>query len=87
MGCFQASPKDFLSLSPRGITYRDSYSDPARAFHLAVSARLAEEVPTFPGLLRAIAQAPGSRLQFYLSEKKLQKYFRKGTKNEGNRVK
>ena len=40
-----------------------------------------------PGLLRAIAQAPGSRLQFYLSEKKLQKYFRKSTKNEGNRVK
>ena len=81
MGCFQTTPEDFLSLSPRGATYRESYSDPAHAFRVDVSARLAEEVPALPGLLRAIAHAPGSRVQFYFSEKKLKKFFKEGAKN------
>ena len=84
MGCFHAAPKDFLSSSPTGITYQESYSDPARAFHVAVSADLAQEFPTLPGLLRCIAQAPGSRLCYYLSERKLQKFFKKNTRNKGN---
>ena len=84
MGCFHAAPKDFLSSTPTGITYQESYSDPARAFHVAVSADLAQEFPTLPGLLRCIAQAPGSRLCYYLSERKLQKFFKKSTRNKGN---
>ena len=86
MGCFYAAPKDFLSSSPRGITYQESYSDPTRAFHVAVSADLAQELPTLPGLLRGISQAPGSRLCYYLAEKKLQKVFKKNTRNKGNRA-
>ena len=39
-----------------------------------------------PGLMRGIAQAPGSRLRFYLSEKKMHKFFKKSTKNKGNRI-
>ena len=86
MGCFHAAPNDFLSSSPRGITYSASYSDPATAFHLAVSADLAQEFPTLPGLLRCIAQAPGSRLCYYLSERKLQKFFKKKTRNKGSKA-
>ena len=72
MGCFQAAPKDFLEAAPRGVTHKESYRDPARIFRIAVSAGLAQELPTLLGLLRGIAQAPGSHLHFYLSEKKLQ---------------
>jgi len=52
---------------------------------VAVSATLAQELPTLPGLLRGIAQAPRS-LSDYLSERKLQKFFKKSTRNKGNRV-
>ena len=37
-------------------------------------------------LLRAIAQAPGSRLRFYQAEKKLLKFFKKSTKAASARV-
>ena len=36
-----------------------------------------------PGLLRCIAQAPGSRLCYYLSERKVQKYLKKETRDIG----
>ena len=86
MGCFHAAPNDFLSLKPRGITYSASYADPTTAFHLAVSAELAREFPTLPGLLRCIAQAPGSRLSYYLSNRRLQKFFKEKTKNKSQQA-
>ena len=35
--------------------------------------------------MRGIAQAPGSRVRFYQSERKLHKYFKRQTKDKGNR--
>ena len=70
MGCFYATPNDFLSPSPSGIAYTEKYKSSKQSFHVAVSAALATELPTLPQLLRGIAQAAGSCLHFYLSEKK-----------------
>ena len=86
LGCFQATPKDFLCASPRGITFTQAYTDPAKAFHVAVSAGLAEEYPTLPSLLRSVAQSPGSCLSFYLSDKQLQTHFKRKTKKQSNTV-
>ena len=47
---------------------------------MAVSAGVSHELPTLPQLLRAIAQAPGSCFKFYLSERKLVKFFKKTVK-------
>ena len=77
MGCFVATPPDFLKsgVSPPGIMYKEKYKTSAQSYHVAVSAALAEEMPTLAHLLRAIAQAPGSCFRFYLSERKLFKFF------------
>jgi len=82
MGCFYATPKDFLRKedAPRGIMYTEKYKSSTQSFHVAVSAKLAEELPTLPQLLRDIAQAPGSCFKFYLSERKLCKFFKKTVK-------
>ena len=69
MGGFYATPQDRLSQdeSPRGIMYTETYKRGcishvavSAAFHGAVSAALADELPTLPQLVRAIALAPGS---------------------------
>ena len=57
MGCFYATPKDFLSPSPSGIAYTEKYKGSKQSFHVAASAALATELPTLPQLLRGIAQA------------------------------
>ncbi len=44
---------------------------------MAVSAALADELPTLPPLLRDIALAPGSCFKFYLSERKLCTFFKR----------
>ncbi len=82
MGCFSATPQDFLcnGVSPRGIMYTEKYKTSKMSFHVAVSAALAVELPTLPQLLRAIAMAPGSCFMFYLSERKLCKFFKKTVK-------
>ena len=85
MGCFQATAQDFMRASPRGVTYVESFRDARRDFRIAVSADLAAENPTLPPLVRGIAQAPGSRVRFYQSERKLHKYFKRQTKDKGNR--
>ena len=79
MGCFCSTPKDFLRADETAccIMYTETYKDPKRSFHVAVSAALAGEMPTLMQLLRAIATAPGSSLKCYLSERKLCKFFKK----------
>ena len=84
LGCFYATPKDFLSPSPSGITYKEKCKSSKQHFHVAVSASLATELPTLPQLLRGIAQAAGSCLHFYLSEKKLRKFLKHITKQKGD---
>ena len=60
--------------------YTEKYKSSKQSFHVAVSAALAVEFPTLPQLLRAIAQAPGSCFRFYLSERRLCKFFKKAVK-------
>ena len=82
MGGFYATPKDFLKQdeSPRGIMYTEKYKSSKQSFHVAVSAKLADELPTLPQLLRAIALAPGSSFKLYLCERKLCRFFKKTVK-------
>jgi hypothetical protein len=82
MGGFYATPQDFLCKgeSPRGIMYTEKYKTSKMSFHVAVTGALADELPTLPQLLRAIARAPGSCFKFYLSERKLCKFFKKTVK-------
>jgi len=85
MGAFYATPEDFVRQveSPRGITYREKCKSSNHSFHVAVSAALADEFPTLPQVLRAVALAPGSCFKFYVSEHKLCKFF-KTKKREGS---
>ena len=79
MGAFYATPEDFMKddLQPRCVMYTGSYKSSKQSFHVAVSAKLAEECPTIPQILRAIAQSPGSCFKFCMSERKLCKFFKK----------
>ena len=74
--CFQTTARDFVDALPRRISHTGLYRESTTMFHMAVSASLALEMPTLPQLLRCIAQAPGSCLRFYLSERKLHKFSR-----------
>ena len=85
-GLFPGRTQGFPRSSAARRNVQGKLQGPARIFRIAVSAGLAEELPTLPGLLRGIAQAPGSHLHFYLSEKQLQKYFKRNAKNQGPRV-
>ena len=83
LGCFYATSQDFLKNddgSPSGIAYKGNFKNPKHSFHVAASAALAGELPTLPQVLRSIAQAPGSCFKFYLSERKLCKFFKKTAK-------
>ena len=82
LGGFYATPQDFINQdeTPRGIMYTEKYKISKESFHVAVSAALADELPTLPQLLRAIALAQGSCFKFYLSERKLCKFFKKTVK-------
>ena len=86
LGCFYATPKDFLSPSPSGITYKEKCKSSKQHFHVAVSASLATELPTLPQLLRGIAQTAGSCLHFYVSENNLRKCFKHMTNHKGAAV-
>ena len=82
LGCFYATPQDFLkhANSPSGVMYNENYKNSKRSFHVAVSVSLAGELPSLPQLLRTIALATGSCFKFYLSERKLCKFFKKTIK-------
>ena len=86
MGAFHATPEDFVKDDDkaRGLLYTENYKSPKQSFHLAVTQQLARESPTLPQLLRKIAQSPGSRFTFYLSEKKLHRFFRSTVKATPN---
>ena len=80
MGGFYATPQDRLSQdeSPRGIMYTETYKRGcishvavSAAFHGAVSAALADELPALPQLVRAIALALRKFFNVYVSERKL----------------
>ncbi len=51
-------------------------------FHVAVSAGVASDFPTVPLLLRAIALLPRSCFTFYVSAKKLRKWFANAVKEK-----
>ena len=82
LGAFYATPEGFMKddKQPLCVMYKGSYKSPKQSFHVAASAKLAEECPTIPQILRAIAQSPGSRFKFYMSERKLCKFFKKTVK-------
>ncbi len=77
---FLATPKYFLDKSPRGIKYIEKYKSSKSNFHVAVSAAIADELPSLPQLLRAISQVPGSCFHFYVSAQKLCKFCQKAVK-------
>ena len=87
MGGYYATPKDFVNYArPPGIMYTEKYKSSKDSLHVAVSATVAEELPTLPPLLREIAQAPGSCLHFYLSARKLCKFFKRSSKAKSETV-
>ena len=59
-----------------GAQYEDLCHGGVQGFKVAVSARLASQMPTLPLLLRALAEVPRGSFAFY-SEHKLGKVFRK----------
>ena len=74
LGCFCAAPRDFQEELPKGVQYEEKFKSSKHSFHVAVSAELAVDLPTMPQVLRAIAEAPGSCLSFYRSERKLGRF-------------
>ena len=80
LGGFLCTPKSFLDSKPRGVTYAENYKSSKASFHVAVSASLGHDMPTLPQLLKAVAQAPGSCVRFYMSERELHKFFKKAEK-------
>ena len=80
LGCFCAAPRDFQEELPKGLQYEEKYKSSKQSFHIAVSAELAEDLPTMPQVLRAIAEAPGSCLSFYRSERKLGRFYKRELK-------
>ena len=77
LGCFCAAPRDFQEELPKGLQYEEKYKSSKQSFHVAVSAELAEGFPTIPQVLRALAEAPGSCLSFYRSERKLVRFYKR----------
>ena len=59
-----------------GVQYEDLCHGGGQGFKVAVSARLASQMPTLPLLLRALAEVPRGSFAFY-SERGLRKVFRK----------
>ena len=83
LGGFWATPKDFLRKddAPRGISYKQAFNNAKQLYHVAASAALARELPTLPLLLRALAEAPGSCVKYYKSERELCRTFTKNLKS------
>ena len=73
LGCFCVAPRDFLE-DMKGLQYEEKYKSSKQSFHVAVSADFAVDFPTMPQVPRAIAEAPGSCLSFYRSERKLGRF-------------
>ena len=75
LGAYLADSRSFCRKRMRGVQYEDLCHTGGAGFKVAVSARLASQMPTLPLLLRALAEVP---------EHKLGKVFRKAkTSREG----
>jgi len=83
MGGFSATAKDFLDDAKRpqcGIMHQETCKIPKQTYHVAVSQSLADEFPTVPHVLEAVAQAPGNCFRYYRSTRRLCKFFKKTVK-------
>ena len=89
MGAFFADPKNFVQQGdrPHGVTYKEKCKASPKSLQVAVSAAVEQAFPTLPVLLRHIAEAPGSCLSLYLSEKKLCRYVSTAIKDKSEVVK
>ncbi len=73
---FYTTPEDFVRDGlPPGIQYSEKIKSSMATFHVAVSAGVASDFPTVPLLLRTIALLPRSCFMFYVSARKLCKWF------------
>ena len=81
-GAFYTTPTAFAQQdSPEGIQYTEKLRSSKRSYyHVAVTAALEKELPTLPHLLRALSQAPSGCVVYYMSPKKLCKFFTKHVK-------
>ena len=80
-GAFYTAPGSFLHNAPQGIQYTEKLRSSDKSYHVAVTAALQAELPTLPQLLRSLAQGPSSCVQYYLTPKKLCKFFKKHAKD------
>lgn len=83
MGGYTATAQDFQDDTKRplcGVMHQERYKASKQTYHVAVSARLAEDFPTVPQVLEAIARAPGSCFQYYRSTRSVCKFFKKAVK-------
>ena len=63
MGAFFVSPPAFLDKSPRGVFYTEKHTDPKKRLHVAVTASIADELPSLQQILERIASSAGSCLK------------------------
>ena len=64
----------------QGLQYEGKCKSSKQSFHFAVSADFARDFLTMPQVLRAMAEAPGSSLRFYRSERKLSRFYKRELK-------
>ena len=77
LGTYRADPTDYVKKGAVcGSAYASRYDRKGLCFKTAVSAAFADAFPTAVSVLRRLATAPFSRVEF-LTEKKLLKEFRK----------
>ena len=75
LGTYFADPKDFVNeRRDCGCQYRPQWRDNLRTFRWVVAARLGQECPTLPALLRALSSALGSCFEFYEEESLVKTY-------------
>ena len=86
MGCFYTTARNFRKHHPRGTEYTKKYYKSSRqTLRMAVSEELQKECPTLPPLLKVIAEASGSRLQFYAAAQKLHRECKAQLKDARNK--
>ena len=69
MGAYFAEAKDFLNKGRAcGCQYKGKYRESQKTFRVAVSATVAQEFPTLPHVLKAIAMIPGGCFEYYAPE-------------------
>ena len=83
MGGYTATAKDFEDDIKRplcGVMHQQRYKASKQTYHVAVSAGLAQDFPTVPQVLEAIAGQPGSCFQYRFSAESLCKFYKKTVK-------